>query len=376
MNSPQNQNMIRIEGAATYGKILTAISDVELSEGIRHINDFLKIYPDFAPAHNDLAVMYYQNGNSLKALAHYEKAHKLDSQDINFRKNLADFYFVELEWASEAIGIYQQILNDNPSDLEALNALGTISLQIGRREQARQYFNKTLQLDASNADALATLAQLPPASNVKTVAQALPLQSAAKQISAPSFTPSQPVPKRETPVVPENKLATPDFKNIFPTATVKADNPVDLYNETQSLIKADKMPEAISLLEKLVDEQPENAVACNDLGVLYQRSGNRDKARQYHEKAVDMQPTSKIFKKNLADLLYMEFYELEKALEMYVTLQAKFPQDIEILKAIASICQQIGNLSDARFFLERVLTLQPWDREAQQQLAKLESTTN
>ena len=370
--------MIRIEGAATYGKILTAISDVELSEGIRHINDFLRIYPDFAPAHNDLAVMYYQDGNSLKALAHYEKAHKLDSQDINFRKNLADFYFVELEWASEAISIYQQILNDNPSDLEALNALGTISLQIGRREQARQYFNKTLQLDASNADALAALAQLPPSSNVKTVAQALPLQSAAKQISAPSFTPSQPVPKRETPitpVVPENKPSTPDFKNMFPTVTEIADNPVDLYKEAQSLIKADRMPEAISLLEKLIAEQPENAVVCNDLGVLYQRSGNREKARLYHEKAVNLQPASKTFKKNLADLLYMEFYELEKALEIYVALQAKSPQDIEILKAIASICQQIGNLSDARFFLERVLTLQPWDREAQQQLTELEGTT-
>ena len=138
MQQSANQNLILIEGAATYERILTDVREVEIDEGIRHLKDFLKIYPDFARAHNDLAVMYYQTENSLKALAHYEKAHKLDPRNITYRKNLADFYFIELEWTGDAINTYLDILKDNPFDIEALNALGSISLQIGRREQARQ----------------------------------------------------------------------------------------------------------------------------------------------------------------------------------------------------------------------------------------------
>src|SRR6185369_5077043 len=102
MNS---QNLILLEGAATYERILADVRDVEIDEGIRHIKDFLKIYPDFARAHNDLAVLCLQAGDSLKALAHHEKAHKLDPANITYLKNLADFYFVELEWTGDAIHI-------------------------------------------------------------------------------------------------------------------------------------------------------------------------------------------------------------------------------------------------------------------------------
>ena len=123
MKLSANQNLILIEGTATYERILADVREVEMDEGLRHIRDFLKVYPDFAPAHNDLAVMYYQTGNTLKSLAHYEKAHKLDPGNVTYRKNLADFYYVELEWTGDAIHTYLDILKDNPFDIETLNAL-------------------------------------------------------------------------------------------------------------------------------------------------------------------------------------------------------------------------------------------------------------
>ena len=189
MQSTANQNLVLIEGAATYERIMADVREVEIDEGIRHIRDFIKIYPDFAPAHNDLAVMYYQTDNRLKALAHYEKAHKLDPRNVTYRKNLADFYFVELEWTGDAINSYLGILKDNPFDVEALNALGTISLQIGRKEQARQYFTRTLQIDADNQDARYALRQLP---------EALPAPAAPRQLSHHS---PRPVERQAEPIV-------------------------------------------------------------------------------------------------------------------------------------------------------------------------------
>lgn len=361
MKLSANQNLILIEGAATYERILADVREVEMEEGLRHIKDFLKIYPDFARAHNDLAVMYYQTGNALKALAHYEKAHKLDSGNVTYRKNLADFYYVELEWTGDAIHTYLDILKDNPFDIEALNALGTISLQIGRKEQARQFFTRTLQLDANNQEAQQALQQMP---------AALALPEARRNVH------QEPAPVARVPEQQVITSASQSFQSLFTAVQPKpmvSKSSDELYKDAINLANADKNSEAIQLLERVVAQDVSHALAHNDLGVLYQKSGEIQKSRQHHEEAVRLQPANKIFQKNLADLLYIEFYEFEEALAIYVHLQAKAPQDIEILKAIASICRTVGKESDARFFLDRILTLQPWDRDAQTAIKEMEA---
>lgn len=356
-----SQDLILIEGSATYERILADVREVETEEGLRHIQDFLKIYPDFARAHNDLAVMYYQTGNSLKTLAHYEKAHKLEPGNITYRKNLADFYFVELEWTGEAIHTYLDILKDNPFDIEALNALGTISLQIGRKEQARQYFSRTLQLDSDNHEARQALQQLPTpvaASDSKQIPQA-PFQ--VSRVAEPP--PATPV--------------TPSFQNLFNVVSPEpARSPDELYREAISLVDANKPHEAIQLLETLVAQAPNHALAHNDLGVLCQKSGDIQKSRHHHEVAARLQPANTIYQKNLADLLCSEFGALEDALEIYVKLFAENRYDIELLKAIAHICLEVGKPDDARFFLERVVAAKPWDQDAGEALRAINMATS
>ena len=347
---PANQNLIAIEGAATYERILAVVREVETDEAIHHLKDFLRIYPEFGQAHNDIAVLYYRAGNTLKTLAHYEKAHKLDPANITYRKNLADFYFAELEWTGDAIHAYLDILKDNPFDVEALNALGTISLRIGRKEQARQYFTRTLQLDDDNVGALQAMAQL---------GALLVAPSDTRRISG-SFTSAC----RETPVVvsvpAHQKFSTP-ILNIEPEP---ARSPDELYKEAISLVDADKPNEAIQLLEVLVAQAPNNASAHNDLGVLYQKRGDLQKARHHHETATLMQPANTIYQKNLADLLCCGFGELEEALKIYVRLFAENRYDIELLKAIAYVCLKVDKPDDARFFLERIVAAKPWDQDA------------
>lgn len=357
MKLTSNQNMILIEGAATYERILADVREVEIEEGLRHIRDFLKIYPDFAPAHNDLAVMYYQAGNSLKALAHYEKAHKLDPGNITFRKNLADFYFVELEWTGEAIHTYLDIIKDNPFDVEALNALGTISLHIGRKEQARQYFSRTLQLDSDNQGARQALQQLPlsqVASDSKQVSQV------ASQVC------------RTVDPLPTAPVAPPSFQNLFHTTQPEPKRSSDeLYREAIDLVNANKPNEALQVLETLVSQAPDNALAHNDLGVLCQKRGDLQKSRHHHEAAVRLQQANTVFQKNLADLLYSGFGALEEALTIYVKLFAENSYDIELLKAIAHICLEVDKLEDAQFFLGKILDIKPWDQDAAEALRSI-----
>ncbi|MHB8120732.1 MAG: tetratricopeptide repeat protein [Desulfuromonadaceae bacterium] len=358
MNQLTLQGLVVIEGRATYERIITASRDMESEEALRTIQNFLKIYPEFAQAHNDLAVLYYQAGNSLKALAHYEKAHKLEPSSITYRKNLADFYFVELEWADDAIQTYLDILKDNPFDVETLNALGTISVQIGRREQARQYFTRTLQLDTVNSQARQALQQL---------GGGLPAPPQSAQISAP------------TPPVPQSTVAplAPSQQQVYaplhkqPVYQEPPKGPEQLHREALVLVNSGKSGEARQALQELLALHPGYAPGHNDLGVLCQQEGDLIQSRRHHEEAHRLQPGNPTFLKNLADLLSIACGEAEEALKLYVQILGSNPRDIEALKAISNICLESGKTDDARSFLETILKIEPWNSDARESLAAI-----
>lgn len=357
MQLSTNQNLILIEGAATYERVLAEMREVEIDEGIRHLEDFLKIYPDFACAHNDIAVLYHQTGGTLKALAHYEKAHKLEPANTTYRKNLADFYFVELQWAREAIHTYLDILKDNPFDTEALNALGTMSLDIGRKEQARQYFTRTLQIDAGNLQAQQGLQEIPAALPEPPLRHTTAVSATGHAAGIAVVSPPQ----------------VPSFQNLFtitPAASpVKSEE--ELYCDAAAQADEGKLSDAVSTLESLLKLCPEHALAHNDVAVLYQRSGRMEDALRHHREAARLQPSNPLFQKNLADILCCEFDCLEEALEIYVKLFSGNRYDIETIKAIASICMAVGKPDDARYFIDHALSIKPWDQEAAEMLREL-----
>jgi Flp pilus assembly protein TadD len=158
-NAPAHNDSL-LEITTRYEQVLASLDKQTDEQGIRHLRDFLKTFPRFARAHNDLAVFLHRTGDRLLALAHHEKAHKLDPANITFRKNLADFYFVALGWVDDCVQIYLDILNDNPFDTDTINSLGAICLNLGEIEAAKQYFEQALQLEPGNADALGILSQL------------------------------------------------------------------------------------------------------------------------------------------------------------------------------------------------------------------------
>ena len=346
MHQSNQEALIVIEGRATYERMMSAVCNTDPEEAIRQVQNFLKVYPDFAQAHNDIAVIFHRIGNNLKALAHYEKAHKLAPLSITFRKNLADFYAVELDWSDEAIHIYLDILKDNPFDVETLNALGTLNEQNGRKEQARQFYTRALQLD-------------PLSINARNALHSIGGTAALEQLSAGSSAGAS----SHGGILLEG---APVFESA-PSAE-------EIYGEATEAANAGRTGEAITLLEKLIRHYPDEAIAHNDLGVLYQQAGDRDRSRRHHEAAVRLFPGDVTFQKNLADLLAVCFNEYENALKIYITLLGKHPRDLDLLKGIAFICLETGKTADAETFLQRMLAIEPWNAEARQMLLQLEES--
>jgi GT2 family glycosyltransferase/Flp pilus assembly protein TadD/glycogen synthase/SAM-dependent methyltransferase len=131
---------------------------------------------------------------------------------------------------------------------------------------------------------------------------------------------------------------------------------------------------AIEMLTHVVLEDPEHALACNDLAVLYTRGGNYEKALSFARAACQKEPANFNFKKNLADLLYVAFTNVEEALPIYVEIMKAFPNDIDVLTVLGRICLQMADYETATSFYKRIIELQPDNPEAQKALSVLNDT--
>jgi tetratricopeptide (TPR) repeat protein len=129
-------------------------------EAIGAFKAFLALYPNYAQAHNDLGLLYCQNGAKDKALSHYQKAVKLAPDIYTFQKNLADFYYVILEQIENSLIHYAKALSYNPADIHTLLMLGHISVSKKKFDEAIDFYNKVLKIEPWNTDAREKLDKL------------------------------------------------------------------------------------------------------------------------------------------------------------------------------------------------------------------------
>ena len=139
---------------------LVQAGDIEAA--IMELENLIDAHPENAQAHNDLGVLYYQSGKKEKTLAHYKEAVRLKPDELNFQKNLADFYCVEMGLVEDALEIYLKLLTEDPSDIETLMAAGYICKAMDRNEDAKLFFDRVLDIEPWNLEANESLNQLGP----------------------------------------------------------------------------------------------------------------------------------------------------------------------------------------------------------------------
>ena len=120
---------------------------------IMALEKLLEKYPDFALAHNDLGVLYFNQGDKDKAFGHYQKAAEFQPDNITIQKNLANFYHMEKQQYQEAMEIYLKILKMNPEDIETLLAIGDICIAVEELDKAKTFYNRVLEIEPWNSKA-------------------------------------------------------------------------------------------------------------------------------------------------------------------------------------------------------------------------------
>ncbi len=277
-----------------------------------------------ARAHNDLGVLYYEKGDMEGAQHHYIRACEQEPQNAVYQKNLADFYWVEKNDSQAAMEKYVQTLKLEPQDIEALLGCAQICMAIGKHEDARDFLDCALEIEPWNSDVRQMVGQL------------------------------------------DNNVS-------------KGGDPFDsdaVYVEAQTRAANGDIQGAIDDLNGLLHHTPDNALAYNDLGVLYYETGDKEKAMACYEKAYELAPEQPNIIKNLADFYLIEQSMVEESMKLYVKVLEKTPEDIDCLMATATVCTLMGKSEEAIVFYQRVIRLEPWNQDAIQALKKMESDTN
>jgi tetratricopeptide (TPR) repeat protein len=104
------------------------------------------------------------------------------------------------------------------------------------------------------------------------------------------------------------------------------------------------------------------------------RAGDKNRALDHYEKAVQYDSNNTTFQKNLADFYCIEQGQFEKAMRIYVKILENYPQDVETLIAVGYICENLDKTDDAGDFYHRIIEIEPWNLEARRKLEGLNTT--
>ncbi len=246
------------------GILSTLVAAGKRAEAVPALERLVESFPHYAPAYNDLGVLYFESGAGDKAMASYEKAVSLDPESATFRRNLADYLYAAMKQPGNALPHYEKALSLKPRDTENLLILGNIRAESGDFRQAREYYLRVLEIDPSN-------------------------ELAGKMFDALEARAEEP---RER-------------------------DPETLAREARCLARRGRSDRAVHLLETLLSTCPHHAAAHNDLGNLCCLLQKPDQALFHLERAVQLAPESVGFVRDLADAQLAEAGDLEQALALY-----------------------------------------------------------
>ncbi|UCF92983.1 MAG: tetratricopeptide repeat protein [Desulfobacterales bacterium] len=277
-------------------------------------------HPTFAPACGDLGTLYYKAGHKDKALECYKRAAEYDPENIGFLKCLADFYHAELEQVEEALAVYKQIIGKGAKDADTLFIAANLSVVLHNFEDAADYYQQVLEIEPWHAEAFEYLDKI----------------------------------RSQHPA--EGETSAPE----------------ELYRQSKEMGAGGDLEGAVSKLAEVIQLYPEFAPAHNDLGVYHQKTGNDEEALKHLQRAVRLEPYNNTFAKNLADFYFLVKGQVTDALEIYLDVLKRNPEDVEVLMAAGHICEAVNRFEDAKLFYSRVIDIEPWRLEASESLEGLQ----
>ena len=123
-----------------------------IPEAIEHLEQALRINPDYADARCNLGAALGRAGRIPEAIAQYEQALRIEPDFAEAHYNLG-VALCRVDRLTEAIGQFEQALQIKPDYADAHNNLGAALVRAGRLEEAIGQLEEALRIDPHRAEA-------------------------------------------------------------------------------------------------------------------------------------------------------------------------------------------------------------------------------
>jgi len=109
--------------------------------------------------HDEAGVIYYDHGNKTPAETHFRKAISLNPKDEQSRIHLAQLY-QESNQSEKTVPLYRELIVINPKEFQYHFLLGNVLAELKKFTEARESFEKALELSPDSVEAKRSLARV------------------------------------------------------------------------------------------------------------------------------------------------------------------------------------------------------------------------
>jgi len=131
-----------------------------------------------------------------------------------------------------------------------------------------------------------------------------------------------------------------------------------------------QIDEAIDVLRKLLEIEPDNLEANINLGLCFEEKKDYSKAQGYYQKVVSLNPNHIISHLSLASL-YQRQGSIEEAVKEYQKVNLLDASIVNIQKIMAELLFKLGNFAESFKLYQRIVLREPKNKLAQARILEL-----
>lgn len=349
-------------------------------EAIQKYKQILQMNPQEPGAHFDLGATYQAKKDFDSAISEYRIAISLDPKNASYKKTLQECYdkqaepivqqafekFKEKDYAT-AIALYQQALDIKPDNAELWFNKASAEYKRQNYQAAKEAYLKALQLDPKGqvndlffigaidenfgrgSDAIGDYQKY--LAQASTGSYAVP---AKERLTALNRNPSDTVKIKSDAEVAQIKEATDDFQKAV------------------QLQQQQRFDDAISLYQKAIALQPNNADYVYSIGTAYQQKKDYDLAVDSYQKAVGLDPANADYARVLGEAKNLKAApiidaavqkqtagDIPGAIELYQQAAQISPKTARLWTDLGTAYQQSDQFQQARDAYQRGFDLDP-----------------
>ena len=294
----------------------------ELDQAIAHGEKAVQLEPSLTIAHSNLATAYTSKGELERAKAAALEALELDPEFAAAHNNLGNVYFA-MGRPDAALGSYDRALQSQPNHAEAILNRGLVLGEMGRFQEAARSFSRALEFKGDWAAAHMGLGKAffalgRPAKALSSFEKAVELGEESPEAyvwlarslaSEKRLAKAKEALNRGLRVSPRHPslhqlygqiLASEDeyddaIGHLELALAASAEFPGVAVAEDQlhhglamALLGSNRVEEGLTHLKRAVATNPDNALAVNDLGLVYEHLGQLEEALRHYQRAVDL----------------------------------------------------------------------------------------